>query len=101
MMSQDKSQAPVTSKLSWRAGTEGAGAQGYGGGLGAGTHLGHVLSNDVQPALLLYDHAQKLYQVAMPELPGVGQGGQSLLSLPISSRLRGDLPTHPLPQLTS
>ena len=96
-MSQDKSQAPVTSKLSWRAGTEGAWAQGYGRGLGAGIHLGHVFSNDVQPALLLYDHAQKLYQVAMPELPTAGQGGQSLPSLPITSRLQGDLPTHPCP----
>lgn len=116
MMSQDKSQALVTSKTSWREGTEGAGAQGYGGGLGAagrlepqclapgwqldrgaGTHLGHVLGDDVEPTFLLYDHAQKLYQVAMPKLPGAGRGGQSLPSLPITSWPRV---TSPPPALT-
>ena len=100
MMSQDKSQAPVTSKLSWRAGTEGAGAQGHGGGLGAGTHLGHVLGDDVQPALLLYDHAQKLYQVAMPELPGVGWTGWSEPAKPPHQLPAPGQPPHPPPAPT-
>lgn len=103
----------MTSKLGWR---EGAGAQGCvcrgrglgqlessspcsapGWGLGPreGTHLGHVLCDDVEPAFLLYDHAQKLYQVAMPKLPGATWGGQSLPSLPITSWPPGR-PPYPL-----
>lgn len=91
MTSQDKSQAPVT---------QGAGAQGCGGGLGAGTHLGHVLGDDVQPALLLYDYAQKLYQVAMPELPGVGRTGWSEPAKPPHQLPAPGRPPHPPPAPT-
>lgn len=36
---------------------------------GWGSHLGHVLGDDVKAALLLHDHPQELHQVAVSELP--------------------------------
>lgn len=33
------------------------------------SHLGHILSDNVEAALLLHDHPQQLHQVAVSELP--------------------------------
>lgn len=64
-MSKDKSQGLVTwSSVGWG---NGAGH----GGVGAGAYLSHVFSDNVQPTLLLHDDTQELYQVAVPQLPGV------------------------------
>jgi hypothetical protein len=63
-------------------------------GFGTGTHLGHVLSDNVEPALLLHDHTQQLYQVAMPKLPGAGWDVQNLPNLPAPT---GQLLTTPAP----
>lgn len=38
-------------------------------GVGVGSHLGHVLGDDVKAAFLLHDHPQELHQVAVSELP--------------------------------
>lgn len=43
---------------------------------GARPHLGHVLGDDVEAALLLHDHPQQLHQVAVAELPAQGRGAQ-------------------------
>lgn len=51
------------------------GAEQEGRCLGRGSHLGHVLGDDVKAALLLHDHPQELHQVAVPELPAQAQEG--------------------------
>lgn len=106
MVNQDKSPALVTSKLTWGRGTEGTGAPEHSGGFGAvgkpecrvsaGAHLGHVLSDDVEPALLLHDHAQELHQVAMPQLPGAGQEWSERGSRSLTPSL-GQPPPYPAP----
>lgn len=80
-----------------------------------GSHLGHVLGDDVKAALLLHDHPQELHQVAVSELPArrrrvQGFGGEDWGGshgphrASGTTRLRSDgrrCPPHPVTSLPS
>lgn len=58
------------------------------------THLGHVLGDYKQAAVLLHDHAEQLHQVIVSELPEAGEkhGHVSFSPSECSKTQRGKLP---------
>lgn len=52
-----------------------------------GSHLGHVLGDDVKATLLLHNHPQQLHQVAVSELPARHRRAQG--------RVLGGIRDHP------